>query len=77
MNQEQSFNNISIDSTEGKPSVTAEANAKIQLENCWVQRIVKESNGEVVLTNCFVAGDQAIEIGGNNKVSDSFFDLIL
>jgi len=63
----RSFHNVHIESAE-TPGVTGQANARFDLEECYVDWIKKDSNGTIILTKCFITGDAALEIGGNNTV---------
>jgi len=49
-------------------SVKGDANSQIQLEGCHLEGIYKGGNGRVILRNCYVFAEEALEIGGNNHI---------
>lgn len=50
------------------PGIAGEANAKFDLEECYIDWIKQDGNGTILLTDCVVTGDVALEIGGNIKL---------
>jgi hypothetical protein len=67
-NKEETFENVRVARGAELAAVRGGPNAKVNLSNCHVEGVLKESNGHVKMDHCVVSGDTAIEVGGNNKV---------